>query len=256
MTLPTIPAVRFGGQAPTAIEIEIWSDIACPWCYIGKRRFSRALANFEHREHVQVTWRSYELQPDAAHSHEHPGASERDLLVRHKGMAPDAVDGMLAQVTSVAAGEGLHYDFDSVVPANTFDAHRLVHIAAASGDTGQVDRLVEALMSAHFERGLAVDDTEVLVAIAVEAGLDADAVRTALGAGDGTAEVRADEATARSLGANGVPFFVADRRVAVSGAQRTEVFTQLLTQAWDAAQPLVQLGDASADACDDDSCAV
>ncbi len=256
MTLPTTPAAQLAGLAPAAVEIEIWSDIACPWCYIGKRRFARALSTFEHREHVRVVWRSYELQPDAPRSSERPGTTARDMLAGHLGVTPDAADGMHAQVTTVAAGEGLHYDFGSMVPANTFDAHRLAHIVAASGDGDRVDEVVEALMSAYFERGLAVDDPEVLVQIAVDAGLDGDAVRTALTAGDGTEEVRADEATARSLGANGVPFFVADRRVAVSGAQRTEVFTQLLTQAWEAAQPLVQLGDPAADSCDDDTCAI
>ncbi len=264
--MTTTPAVQpalaplnlLPAAAPRTVQIEVWSDVACPWCYIGKRRFATALAAFPHREHVQVTWRSYELQPDAERSDPNgERLTEREMLVRHKGLPAAQVDQMLGHVTAQAAGEGLAYDFDRVIPANTFDAHRLVHIAAelAPGDLALQERLVEALMSAHFEQGLAVDDPEVLVTLAVGAGLDADAVRTALAAGQGAAEVRADEATARQLGVNGVPFFVADRAVAVSGAQPPAVFTQLLETAWQQANPLVVLGG-DADVCADDSCAL
>jgi predicted DsbA family dithiol-disulfide isomerase len=234
-----------------ALTVEIWSDIACPWCYIGKRRFAAALDRFPRRDEVQVVWRSFELDPTAEHSHEHPGMTEAQLLSERKGLPEDQVRQMFAQVTQVAAGEGLAYDFDRVVPANTFDAHRLVHIA---GDRGA--EVVERLMSAHFEHGRVLDDTDELVAIATEAGLDAGTVRAALASDEGAGAVRADEAEAQALGVNGVPFFVADRRIAVSGAQPVEVFTQLLDQAFPAPTPrfITVPGADSAEACGPDGC--
>ena len=233
------------------LTVEIWSDIACPWCYIGKRRFAAALEQFDRKDEVEVIWRSFELDPSAEHSHEHTGMTEAQLLSERKGMPEAQVRQMFAQVTEVAAGEGLRYDFDTVVPANTFDAHRLVHIA---GDRGA--ELVERLMSAHFEHGRVVDDTDELVAIAVEAGLDADTVRSALESGEGSEAVRSDEAEAHALGVNGVPFFVADRRLGVSGAQPVEVFTQFLTQALPAPTPafVTVPGATDAETCGPDGC--
>jgi len=240
------------------LNVEIWSDIACPWCYIGKRRFAEALAGFEHRDHVRVTWRSFELQPDAEPSSAHPGQTEAAMLAERKGMPLDQVQQMFAQVTSVAASVGLAYDFDTVVPANTFDAHRLVHVAGELGGADVAADVVERLMSAHFEHGRVVDDPEVLVAIATEAGLDAEPVRTALATDTGAGAVRADEAEAAALGIHGVPFFVADRRLGLSGAQPAEVFTQLLTQAWADANPPLAIptiaGAADAEACGPDGC--
>lgn len=242
--------------APT-LHIEIWSDIACPWCFIGKRRFAAALEDFPHREQVTVTWRSFELDPGAERSADHPGMTEAELLSTRKGLPLEQVAAMFDQVTAVAAGEGLAYDFGSVVPANTFDAHRLVHVAAGLPDAPRdvAGRLMERLMSAHFEHGRVLDDTEELVALAAAEGLDADAVRAALASGAGAEAVRADEAEARALGVSGVPFFVADRRVAVSGAQPVEVFRQLLEQAWPAPAPLITVpGAADAEACGPDGC--
>lgn len=240
------------------LHVEIWSDIACPWCYIGKRRFAEALASFEHRDHVRVTWRSFELQPDAEPSSAHPGLTEAAMLSERKGMPLDQVRQMFAQVTAVAASVGLAYDFDTVVPANTFDAHRLVHVAGEIGGADVAADVVERLMSAHFEHGRVVDDPEVLVAIATEAGLDAEPVRTALASDAGAGAVRADEAEAAALGIQGVPFFVADRRLGLSGAQPAEVFAQLLTQAWADAHPPLAIptiaGAADAEACGPDGC--
>jgi predicted DsbA family dithiol-disulfide isomerase len=240
------------------LHVEIWSDIACPWCYIGKRRFAEALGAFEHRDHVRVTWRSFELQPDAEPSSAHPGLTEAAMLSERKGMPLDQVRQMFAQVTTVAASVGLAYDFDTVVPANTFDAHRLVHIAGEIGGADVAADVVERLMSGHFEHGRVVDDPEVLVAIAVEAGLDAEPVRAALSSDAGAGAVRADEAEAAALGIQGVPFFVADRRLGLSGAQPAEVFAQLLAQAWADANPPLAIptiaGAADAEACGPDGC--
>jgi predicted DsbA family dithiol-disulfide isomerase len=242
----------------TDLQIEIWSDIACPWCYIGKRRFAAALEQFEHRDHVRVTWRSFELQPDAEPSAAHPGLTEAQLLAERKGMPLAQVQQMFAQVTSVAASVGLAYDFDTVVPANTFDAHRLVHVAGDLGGADVAADVVERLMSAHFEHGRVIDDAEVLVEIAVAAGLDAEPVRAALASDAGAGAVRADEAEAAALGIQGVPFFVAGRKLGVSGAQPVEVFAQLLAQAWRDANPPLAIptiaGAADAEACGPDGC--
>ncbi|HEY0217069.1 MAG TPA: DsbA family oxidoreductase [Cellulomonas sp.] len=252
-------SVPSAAPAPATMQVEIWSDVACPWCYIGKRRFAAALADFPQRDRVEVTWRSFELQPDAEPSAAHPGMSERELLSTLKGMPVEQVDQMFAQVTAVAAAEGLAYDFTTVIPANTFDAHRLVHIAAGlPGSTPvTVGEVMERLMSAHFEQGRAVDDAAVLVEIAGEAGLDTGAVAAALAADEGAVAVRADEAEAQALGVTGVPFFVVDRRLAVSGAQPVEMFRRLLAQGWSDAHPLTTLaGSADAEACGPDGCAI
>ena len=216
----------------TPLRVEIWSDVACPWCYIGRRRFAAALAAFAHREHVEVRWRSYQLSPEA------PVGSRRteaEVLAETKGLPLDAVDEMFAHVTAVAAGVGLTYRFDTVRPANTFDAHRLVHLARRHGaDTA--DAMVEALMSAHFERGLAIDDREVLVELAAGVGLDPQHVRAALAGREGAEEVLEDLEEGRTVQVSGVPFFVLDRRFGVSGAQPTELFAQALQRAWSAVE--------------------
>ncbi|WP_456826420.1 DsbA family oxidoreductase [Cellulomonas sp. P5_E12] len=248
MTIPVLSPVR-------TLNVEVWSDIACPWCYIGKRRFTTALADFPHRDHVEVTWRSYELSPSTPVG---PGRPEMDALAEHKGIPIDRVKQMFAQVTAVAAGEDLAYDFDRALAVNTFAAHRLVHLARETGGAELAERTLEALFSAHFEHGADLGDDETLVRLVTGAGLDADAVRTALDGGAHADAVRADEDEARALGVTGVPFFVVDRRVAVSGAQPAEVFTQLLEAGWREANPLQTLATADPDAaaCVDASCAI
>ena len=232
----TIASTTAGGPPPAArttpLRVEIWSDVACPWCYIGKRRFTAALADFPHREHVEVRWRSYQLSPEA------PVGSDRteaQMLADTKGLPLDAVREMFEHVTTVAAEVGLAYDFDTVRPANTFDAHRLVHLARRR-DAATADAMVEALMSAHFEQGLAVDDRDVLVRLAAGVGLDPDTVRASLARDDGTDEVLADLEEGRTVRVSGVPFFVLDRRLGVSGAQPTELFAEALERAWSAVE--------------------
>jgi len=207
---------------PTA-HIEVWSDIACPWCYIGNRRFAAALDEFEHRDRVEVTWRSYQLAPETPVGRRKP---EAEALAETKGMPLEQVRQMFSQVSGAAAEVGVEIDFDTVIAANTFDAHRLVHLAGARGED-----LVEALFHAHFVEGDVVDDRETLVRIAASAGLDADLVRAALESDAAADAVRADLLAARQLGVTGVPFFVANRAVAVSGAQPEDVFLALLQRA-------------------------
>ncbi len=230
------------------VVIEVWSDIACPWCFIGKHRFETALAQHPHRGAVDVVWRSYQLSPDTPAGLRRP---EVDALVEMKGMPADQAKRMFAHVASTAAADGLVMDFDTVIAANTFDAHRLIHVA---GDRGDV--VMAALFRAHFEQGRVIDDREELVVIATEVGLDADAIRAALASDAAADRVRDDLESARALGVTGVPFFVANRAVAVSGAQPVEVFTQLLDQAWTTVAPNVAPALEAGDACTDGACAV
>lgn len=239
---------------PRTVTVEVWSDVACPWCWIGKRRFATALRDFAHRDHVDVVWRSYQLSPDTPTG---PGRPEIDALVELKGLPRDRVEQMFAQVTAVAAGEGLRYDFARTLAFNTFDAHRLLHLARGAGGAALVEATMETLFSAHFEQGVNLGADGALVALAARAGFAAhgwDAARvTAALAGDDAADaVREDLATARALGVTGVPFFVVDRRYAVSGAQPADVFAQLLDAGWREANPLDAV--TSGDVCTDGSC--
>ncbi|OMH27582.1 disulfide bond formation protein DsbA [Tersicoccus phoenicis] len=239
------------------MNIDIWSDIACPWCYIGKRRFESALARFEHRDAVTVSWHSFQLDPALPAHYE---GTELEYLSERKGMPADRVAQMFAQVTEVAAGEGLAYDFDALVVANSLSGHQLLHLAAEHGVAADVK---ESLLSAHFERGLDIGDRQVLVGIGTGAGLDAEEITTALDSGRFRDAVSADIRRAQSLGITGVPFFVLDGKYGISGAQPVELFDQALRTAWTEANPLVMVtpegnADREADldgrACGPDGC--
>ena len=213
------------------MELEIWSDIACPWCYIGKRRFEAALAGFEHAGDVQVTWRSFELDPAAPHER----AGERAARLAEKyGMTVERAREMERQMTDTAAGEGLAFRFDIARSGSTFDAHRLVHLAA---EHGLQDAMKERLLRAYFGEGELMGDHDTLVRLAVEVGLDSDEVREML-AGERYGEaVRADERTAARFGISAVPTFVVDRSLGVSGAHPPEALLELLRQGWERRTP-------------------
>lgn len=202
------------------IQVEVWSDIVCPWCYIGKRRLESALAGFDGE--VEVQWRSFQLDPSTPVGDPRPVG---ESLGAKLGMSPDRVQGMFAHVTQLAAAEGLAYDFDRARTANTLDAHRLLHFAKANGRQAE---LQERLMHAYFTEGADVGDHTVLAGLAASVGLDEVAAKQALADGSHAADVRDDIATARAYGINGVPFFVFDQRVGVSGAQPVEVFERAL----------------------------
>ena len=203
------------------MHVEIWSDIACPWCYVGKRRFEAALAGFAQRDEVEVTWRSFELDPQAPREREGDHTAH---LAEKYGMTIEDAAARHAQMTEMAAREGLELNFDRVRGGNTFDAHRLVHLGAAHG---LQDATKERLLRAYFTDGEPVGDPEALARVAAEV-LPEDEVRATL-AGDRFAEdVREDERAAAALGINAVPFFVVDREIAVSGAQPPEVLHALL----------------------------
>ena len=206
------------------MQVEIWSDIVCPWCYIGKRRFETALAAFDGREDVSVRFRSFELAPERP-----PTVDEtlEQMLASKYGVSLEQAAAMNARVTTLAASEGLDYHLERARPSNTFDAHRVTHLAA---EAGLQDAVVERFHAGYFSEGVAIGDPDELVRLAVEAGLDADEVRVTLMSGRFTDEVRADEMLARQLGINGVPFFVIDRRYGVSGAQGADVLLDVLEQ--------------------------
>jgi predicted DsbA family dithiol-disulfide isomerase len=205
------------------LTVEIWSDVVCPWCYIGKRRFEAAVAQFPHE--VEYTWRSFELDPSAPPTREH-GATEH--LAAKYGMSLDQARASHAQMTELAAQEGLEYHFDKARGGNSFDAHRLIHLAAAHG---RQDEAKERLMRAYFTEGVAIGDREQLVALSADIGLDPDETRGVLESDAYADAVREDELLARRIGIQGVPFFVLDRRYGVSGAQPAEVLVQALEQA-------------------------
>jgi predicted DsbA family dithiol-disulfide isomerase len=207
------------------VHVEIWSDIACPWCYIGKRRFEAALERYEHRDEVTVTWRSFELDPAAPAELGVDGATH---LAQKYGTTRDEALAMQARMTETAAGEGLEFRFDIARRANTFDAHRLIHLAAAHG---RQDAMKERIMRAYLTDGELISDAATLQRLALEVGLPADAVRATL-AGDGfAADVREDERTAARMGIQAVPFFVVDRAIGASGAHPAEQLVELLRQA-------------------------
>lgn len=208
------------------MDVEIWSDVACPWCYVGKRRFEAALEQFEHRDDVRVTWRSFELDPDAPH--ERTG-DRAERLAEKYGMTVQQAREAEERLTDVAAGEELSFRFDIARSGTTFDGHRLVHLAESHD---LQDAMKERLLRAYFTEGELISDHDTLVRLALEVGLDEAEVRELL-AGDSYAdEVREDERTAGELGISAVPTFVVDRKLGASGAQPPDALLDLLREGW------------------------
>lgn len=238
-----------------SIDVEIWSDIACPWCYIGKRRFEKALAGFENKDDVNVRWRSYQLDPTLP---EHDPRTEAEYLSATKSMPAAQVTQMLGHVKEQAAGEGLAYDWDALVVANSRKAHRVLQAAkrADAVDGGKrTDALKEALLKAHFVEGGDIGDDDTLVSLATAAGLDETEAREALGSEGLDQLVEQDIQHGRQLGVQGVPFFVFENKYGVSGAQPAEVFAEVLEKVWAESKPsLVTLEGESGDACGPDGC--
>jgi predicted DsbA family dithiol-disulfide isomerase len=197
------------------VKIEIWADVVCPWCYIGKRRLERALGEFEQASDVEITWRSFQLNPDLPRGRAMP---TMDYLATRFGPQSQA---MVARVTELARAERLDFDFGSSLTVNTLDAHRALHLAADLGVAGAAE---ERLLRAHFTEGADLSDPETLAGLLGEVGLPPDRVRAVLAGTEYAEAVRADVEEAHALRANGVPFFVIDRRYGISGAQPAEVF--------------------------------
>jgi predicted DsbA family dithiol-disulfide isomerase len=232
------------------MRVDIWSDLVCPWCYLGKRRFERALAGFAHRDEVEVVHRSFQLDPSMPKG---KPVDQLKLLMSKYGMGEAQARAQEERLEQLAAQDGLEYHLLGNLIGNTVDAHRLVHLAK---DRGIADQVVERLYRAHFTEQRSIFDNGSLVGLAEEAGLDKAEAGRVLADGTYTDAVEADGQEAQALGATGVPFFVIDNRYGISGAQPTELFTEALTRAWADAHPVLNLATASDEACADGSCAV
>jgi predicted DsbA family dithiol-disulfide isomerase len=204
--------------------IDIWSDVVCPWCFIGKRRLEKALSLFEHRDQVTIRHRAFQLQPDIAST-----VRTADYLADKYQMPAEKVKEMQANVCAIADGEGLCYNLDETLSGNTFDAHRLLLWSAS---INKQDELLEAMYSAYFENSRSLFSREDLVAVATSIGIDKGEIEEVLDSGAFGDEVVADRTLASQLGATGVPFFVVDMKYGISGAQPLEAFTQTLEGAW------------------------
>jgi predicted DsbA family dithiol-disulfide isomerase len=209
------------------VRVDIWSDVVCPWCYLGKRRFERALAEFDRRDEVEVVYRSFELDPRMPRGEAQPKVP---LLAAKFGSSEAEVREMEARLESLAAEDGLEYHLDGSTIGNTFDAHRVLHLAKERGVQAAV---TERFFRAYFTEQRSLFDVDSLANVAVDAGPDREEVLNVLQEGTYADAVRADVEQARALGANGVPFFVLNDRYGVSGAQSRETFTAALTKAFE-----------------------
>jgi predicted DsbA family dithiol-disulfide isomerase len=208
--------------------IDVWSDVVCPWCFIGKRRLEKALSLFEHRDEVVIRHRAFQLQPEITTT-----VATKSYLAEKYRMAEAQVEEMQANVCAIADGEGLCYNLDETLSGNTFDAHRLLLWAAT---LGKQDDLLEAMYSAYFEKSQPLFSHEDLVKVCALAGINSDDVTALLESNQFNEDVLGDRELASQLGATGVPFFVMDMKYGISGAQPLEAFTQTLNTAWQEAQ--------------------
>ncbi|MEO7059612.1 MAG: DsbA family oxidoreductase [Lapillicoccus sp.] len=224
---PSSPATDALPPEPV-IVLDVWSDLVCPWCYIGRARIRAAVSGWQRPHEVLVRHRAYELDPGMPRGGQVPLLEQ---LAAKFGGGREAAFAVTEQVTEVAAQDGLALDFIRALAANSFDGHRLVALARDSGGPALEEAVLERLFSAHFCEGIAIDDPEALLRCVAEAGLDAGQASAVLDGDDYAASVRGDEETAREIGVTGVPFVVANSRIAVSGAQPTDVFTRLLRAA-------------------------
>ncbi|UZR97856.1 DsbA family oxidoreductase [Chondrinema litorale] len=235
------------------MKVEIWSDVMCPWCYVGKRRFEKALAQFPQADQIEVEWKSFQLMPGLKTD---ASVNINEFLAREKGVSLDQAKQMNDQVSQVAASVGLNYQFDKVVPANTFNAHRFLHFAKTQGKQNEAK---ERLMHAFFIEGKNLDDKAVLLELGKELGLAEEALTKAINEESFANEVVSDIAEGQKLGLSGVPFFVFNRKYGVSGAQETGVFLRAIEESfadWKNNQPLTDIkgSDSHGHSCGHDGC--
>lgn len=245
------------------MRIDVWSDVVCPWCYIGKRRLEKALADFESARpeaDIDVVWRSFELDPAAPAV---PVESVAEALGRKYGGGPEAGRSMVDRVEAVAAEEGMIWRHHASLRVNTVTAHRLLHWALHEGGPELQGRLKQALLAAYFEQERNIADAETLLELTDSVGLDRDRARQVVEGREFADEVETDIRQAAALGATGVPFFVIDQKYGISGAQPVEFFTQVIERAWDESHPTIAVltptataGDAGAEACGPDGCTI
>lgn len=225
------------------MKVEIWSDVVCPFCYIGKRKFEKALEGFNAKDKVEIEWKSFQLDPDMEYKE---GQSVHEYLGKRKGGTTADGKRMNDGMAAIAKEVGLDYNFDKAIVNNTLDAHRLLHFAK---EQGLQNELKERLFKAYYTEGQNIGDTDTLVQLASEIGLNAEKARQVLESGAYEEAVRNDQYYAYQVGVQGVPFFVFNNKYAVSGAQPPEVFTQVLDKVWDEEKPelLAVQGESSCD---------
>ena len=230
-----------------ALTIDIWSDLACPWCYVGKRRLEHALARFEHAADVTIRWRSFELDPSTPRAVD-PGVSYVDRLARKYRTSSTQAQAMIDRMVAMAREDGIEMRFDRIQPGNTFDAHRLVHLG---NERGIADAVKERLLRAYLCEGESIGDPSALARLAADSGLDAAEAEAVLASDRFAVDVRADEHTARELEITGVPFFLLGGRFGVSGAQLADTMLAVLRQAWMhvATEPLADGAACGVDRC-------
>lgn len=227
-TNTTVNSIKNTNKKPQSkMQVEIWSDVMCPFCYIGKRKFEAALAQFNHSKNIEVVWKSYQLNPDMKTD---PKKNSIVALAEHKGISMEESQEMHKYVVEMAAQAGLKYNMNKTISANSFNAHRLTHYAKSQGKQLEVE---EKLFEAYFILGKNIDDINTLISIAESVGLSHDAVAKVLQGNDYAEDVNNDIYEAQQVGVRGVPFFVFDRKYAVSGAQESAVFLQSLQKAFD-----------------------
>jgi protein disulfide-isomerase len=238
------------------MKVEIWSDVMCPFCYIGKHHFEQAIEKLPFKDEIEVDWKSYQLNPEY---HNADNETIYDYLSRSKGMSVEHARQMTQQVADMAANAGLTINFDKNIPANTFNAHRLIHLAAKHNLQNAAE---EKLFEAHFVQGLNIGEDAVLIEIGKEMGLEATEVAEVLKSDQLAEAVRYDIYESQNLGIRGVPYFVMDRKYGVSGAQPVQAFTDALTQSfqeWKTAQPkttLTSLNKNDDAVCDENGCEI
>ncbi len=208
------------------MKIEIWSDVACPFCYIGKRKLEKALDNFPYKDQVEIEWKSFQLNPDQVTD---PSLNSLEYLSKAKGWSMPQTIQITQQVVEMAKSERLDFQMEKTVVANTKNAHRLIHLAKESGKGGEMK---ERLLKAYFTEGINVDDQETLINLGSEIGLNSIKIKEMLDSDQFVEAVAYDIYESRQIGVQGVPFFVLDRKFGISGAQADEVFDQTLEKAW------------------------
>jgi len=234
------------------MKIEIWSDVVCPFCYIGKKHFEKALEQLSFKDKIKTEWKSFQL--DRSLPVEGLSISTTEYLIKHKGMPAQQIDGMLDYLKQKGADVGIDFRQDISIQANTFTAHRLIHFAQSKGKGNEIE---EALFSAHFTEGRNVGEIEVLTELAENIGLDKTEVNTLLNSEEKTEEVEKDIQEAQELGIHGVPFFVIDRKYGISGAQPIEVFIETLTKAYQENYPKFEMvGTKNDGICEGDNCKI
>lgn len=216
------------------MKVEIWSDINCPFCYIGKRKFENALNEFDKKENVEVVWRSFQLDPEMKPV---PGQSVHQYLANRKGISLEKGKEMNAYMSGAAKEVGLEYNFDNAIINNTMDAHRLLHLASKHGVQNKVKEL---LFAAYYTNGKNIGNTETLVQVGESAGLNVEEIKAMLKSDTYIDEVKQDQYEAQQLGINGVPFFVFNNKYGVSGAQPSEVFSEVLSKVAEEEKPVVE----------------